>query len=642
MREPKGKTLGVSFRAVAICLVLIVLNVYWILQIECVWHTGHATTVSLMWNVVFSIIILILINLGIKKFAPNHAFNQGEFITIYVMLSVASGIAGHDMIALLIPALTHAFWFATPENEWQDLMWRHVPRWLTVHDERAMTDYYEGESTFYTAAHFNAWLGPAIWWSVFTLVLVFVMICINVIIRKEWTENQKLSYPIIRLPLAMTRDGGTSAFFKNRLLWIGFGIAALLDIVNGLHVIYPQVPHLRVTYWETNISHFFTSKPWNAVGNIRFPMHPFLIAMGFFLPLDLSFSIWFFYLMKKVQLVMGSMMGLRSLPEFPYFNQQESGAWIALSIMALWITRSHLKKVFRKVLGLRTDLDDSNEPIKYRTAVLGIVAGMIFFVIFSYKTGMSLWFILVFFGLFFMISLAITRVRAELGPPAHELIYMNPGNILVNILGTKRIGAQNLSMVPYYYFFAARGYRGHPMPHQLEGMKMAQLVGMNIKRLVLAVSLAGFVGALASFWALQHMLYKVGAAGGPAVGHIWGQFNWLANHLNYPKEPNTPGIFFMVGGFFFTFFLMFMRMRFLWWPLHPAGYAFSTKIEYFWSCLMVATIVKWVILKYGGMKAHRQAIPFFFGVILGEFALGAFWSAISVIFQTPVYDFSVG
>ena len=96
--------------------------------------------------------------------------------------------------------------------------------------------------------------------------------------------------------------------------------------------------------------------------------------MGFFLPLDLSFSIWFFYLMKKVQLVMGSMMGLRALPEFPYFNQQESGAWIGLFVMSIWLTRAHLKKVFRKVLGLKTDLDDSDEPIRYRTAVLGIIA----------------------------------------------------------------------------------------------------------------------------------------------------------------------------------------------------------------------------------------------------------------------------
>ena len=188
MRESQSKTLGVSPRAIAICLVLIVLNVYWILQIECVWHTGHATTVSLMWNVVFSILILIIINLGLKKFAPRHAFNQGEFITIYVMLSVASGIASHDMIALLIPALPHAFWFATPENEWQDLMWQHTPKWLTVNNERVMTEFYEGEATFYTSANLHAWLGPALWWSFFILVLVFVMICINVIIRKEWTE----------------------------------------------------------------------------------------------------------------------------------------------------------------------------------------------------------------------------------------------------------------------------------------------------------------------------------------------------------------------------------------------------------------------------------------------------------------------
>jgi len=85
-------------------------------------------------------------------------------------------------------------------------------------------------------------------------------------------------------------------------------------------------------------------------------------------------------------------------------------------------------------------------------------------------------------------------------------------------------------------------------------------------------------------------------------------------------------------------------MRFLWWPFHPAGYALSTNfgVEYFWSCLVIATIVKWLVLKFGGASAHRKARSFFFGIILGEYCVGAFWSAISVIFQTYTYDFAPG
>ena len=181
------------------------------------------------------------------------------------------------------------------------------------------------------------------------------------------------------------------------------------------------------------------------------------------------------------------------------------------------------------------------------------------------------------------------------------------------------------------------------MPHQLEGFKMAERAKMSNKKLVLAMALAIVVGSLASFWALVSELYRLGGEGGPAVGHI-GQFNWLSNQLNYPRGMNVPAVLGMMGGLIFTFFLMAMRMRFLWWPFHPAGYALSTNfgIEYFWTCLVIATIVKYIVLKYGGAVAHRKARSFFFGVILGEYCVGAFWSAISVIFQTYTYDFAPG
>jgi len=244
------------------------------------------------------------------------------------------------------------------------------------------------------------------------------------------------------------------------------------------------------------------------------------------------------------------------------------------------------------------------------------------------------------------LSFAITRVRAELGPPAHEMAFStNAPSLMINVLGTRGVGAKNLTMFPYMWGISGRGYREHIMPHQLEGFKMAEMAKMNRKKLVHVMAAAVLIGSLASFWAIVSELYRIeDGAGGPAIGHIRGQFTWLANMVAYPRDTDVPAVGFTIGAALFTFFLMIMRLRFIWWPFHPAGYALSMPfgVEYFWSCLVISSSIKWVILKYGGMTTHRKAKFFFFGVILGEFCVGAFWSAVSVIIGAPVYDFAPG
>ena len=634
---------GVTWRALIIGLILIPPVVFWIMEVECVWHSGHPTSISLMWGVVFTMFVVILINLLVKSFLPNAALTQGELITIYVMLCMAAGLAGHDTLQLTIPAIPHAFWYATPENEWVEMIQPYVPRWLVVSDDKIIRGFYEGETSFYTRETMGAWLGPTLWWTAFIFALGLIMICLNVIVRKQWTEHERLAYPIVQLPLAITEGGGTSRFFKNKMLWIGFGIVAFLDILNGLSYLYPQIPNIPVRHDQRNLGQYFTEKPLNAMGWIPMPFYPFVIGLGFLLPLDLSFSLWFFYLFRKAQEVATSAAGIR-LPRFPYLIEQSAGAWFGLFIIAVWVTRSHLKEVVKKVLGLRTSLDDSEEPISYRLAVILILASSGFIIWFCLRAGMTIGIILPFFAIFYAFSLAITRSRAELGPPAHEMAFMmNSQQILVNVLGSRRVGANNLTVSMYFWFFSGRGYREHIMPHQLEGFKMAERARMSNKKLVLAMGLAIVVGSLASFWALVSELYRLGGEGGPAVGHI-GQFEWLTNQLNYPKGTDVPAVMGMTVGLAFTFFLMAMRMRFLWWPFHPAGYALSMSfgVEYFWTCLVIATVVKYLVLKLGGASAHRKARSFFFGVILGEYCVGAFWSAISVIFQMYTYDFAPG
>ena len=650
-KENSHRESGVTWRAILIALILIPPNVFWIVEVELVWHSGHPTTISLFWNVVLNLFVLILINLFIKRVAPNAALTQGELITIYAMLSIASGLAGHDTLALTIPAIPHAFWFATPENDWVDLFHSHIPKHLVVVDKEIIRGFYEGDTPFYTAKILGAWIGPTLWWTAFILALGTIMICINVIIRKQWTEHEKLAYPIIQLPMALTEGGGSSSFFKNRLLWYGFIAAATLDIWHGLAHFYPILPDFSVRHNARNWGTFFADlgKPWNAVGNIPVPFYPFVIGLGFLLPLDLSFSMWFFFIINRVQRVVGSTLGIPS--PFPYLSEQSIGAWMAIFIIALIVTRKHLANVARTILGLPNGIDDSQEPIRYRTALVLIVFSSLFITWFCLRAGMTLPIILPFFVFFYAISFAITRVRAEIGPPAHEMAGMvNGQQFLLNILGTRRIGTNNLTVFPYFWFFSGRGYREHIMPHQLEAFKMAERTRMNTKRLVMAMIIAVVAGSIASFWATVSELYRLGGAItgagggiGPSVGHI-GQFGWLAGLLTYPREPDVPAISFMTGGMVFTFILMIMRMRFIWWPLHPAGYAISMTfgVEYFWTCLVISTIIKWIVLKYGGPGAYRKAVHIFFGIILGEYCVGAFWSVLSVIIHAPIYDFAPG
>ena len=379
------------------------------------------------------------------------------------------------------------------------------------------------------------------------------------------------------------------------------------------------------------------------MGTIPVPLYPFVIGLGYLLPLDLSFSMWFFYLFARFQQVFVAASGLR-MPGAPFLSEQSIGGWMAVFFAAVWATRGHLRSVIAHLLG-GTQMDDSGEPVRYRTAAVVMLVSFGYIVYFCLHAGMTLPIILPFMGFFFALSIGITRVRAEFGPPAHEMAGMvNGQQFLINILGTRGFGFENLGVVPFFWFFSGRGYREHIMPHQLEGLKMAERARMNTKRLLFAIGVALVVGSLGSWWAGVSEMYRLGyARAQPFVGHI-GQFGWAAGHFRNPQDPNVSASAAMAGGLMFTFMLMFMRMKFMWWPLHPAAYAISMTngVQYFWSCLVISTVIKFVVLKFAGMQANRKATSFFFGIILGEYCVGAFWSALSVILQTRTYDFAPG
>ena len=157
-----------------------------------------------------------------------------------------------------------------------------------------------------------AWLG-------LYFVFAFNFSCLSTIIRRQWADSERLTYPITRLPLAMTNPG--SNFFRNRRMWIGFGIAAGISLMNGLSFLYPTLPSFDVT------RHYFpfNAPPLSFYEGAMVAFYPLAIGIMFLMPLDVLFSTILFYVLYRNQLALGQAMGWHSLPKFPYRGEQAFG-----------------------------------------------------------------------------------------------------------------------------------------------------------------------------------------------------------------------------------------------------------------------------------------------------------------------------
>ena len=103
-----------TWRAVLIAILLIPLNSYWIMQMEAIYYSAHSTLIALFFNVVFNLLILIVLNIPLRKISPKLVLRQGELVTLYIMLSQSAALVGHSMIQILPPTMAAPVWLGHP------------------------------------------------------------------------------------------------------------------------------------------------------------------------------------------------------------------------------------------------------------------------------------------------------------------------------------------------------------------------------------------------------------------------------------------------------------------------------------------------------------------------------------------------
>lgn len=631
----------ITWRSILISLFLLPFLYWWHITCEALPSFGPPPTLMApFYTVVFVLLILALANLTLKRFLPKNALTRGELVSIYVFLSILGLFMSYDMFLPLVSIIVHAFYFASPENEWRDLFWSYLPDWLTINDSDAVRAFYLGDESIFEIRHFLAWVKPTFWWCTFTFVLLFVMQCINVIIRKRWVEQERLVYPIVELPHQIAYN--TNSFLRNKPMWWGFAVAASISLINGLSVLFPSIP--SIPNKSIPLHALFSEKPWTAflAGGSSIIIYPFAVGLSFLMPLDLLASCLLFFLLYKIQIFVGILAGLEKVPGYPFPYEQNIGAYTGISLIVLWTARRQIWGAFQQAIQ-REPTEDAAEPMRYRTAFLGIVLGGIFLVGFGMRGGMAPWIAVLFFAAHFLtIAIALTRIRAQIGLSIHNTTSIGPHHSLVSLIGSRRIGAQNLTWFSLFFWFN-RDNRSHPMPHQLEAFKLAERSSLDSKGLSRWMLGLMVIAMPLCIMMLLDTFYKLGVDSG-RVGAQINSFGGRAYRLLHrsfimPQDSQPAHVAGMAIGFGFTLLLAVIRGRLFWWPIHPLGYGVAFHIHMFWAAFTISAIAKWSLLKYGGIGLYRKAVPLFIGLVLGDFTVGSIWSILGIALNTRTYTF---
>ncbi|MEE2659910.1 MAG: DUF6785 family protein [Candidatus Latescibacterota bacterium] len=629
-----ASTRGVSLRAIGMgifcCLAIAVGEPYGVLMMQ---SSPMAADYSTGAALFLFFIVTLLIN-PVARLLTGTALRPGELATVYIMLIVGTAIPSWGLSMNLIPLLGGFLYYATPENDWAALILPYLEPALILNDAEAVQKLFEGRGQG-EPIPWGTWMGPLFYWSLFILTTYFVTLCLLVVLRRQWVDRERLTFPLATLPLQMSADTGgrlLPPFLRNYMTWIGFCIPAIIGSINALHRYYNFIPWIDLNVYVPILrrSLWLNLKP-----------HFEVIGLSYLLNLDVSLGIWLFALLNMIAMgalrMMGWTIGLEqpySSPAPPSIAHFALGALFFLVFSTFWQGREHIKAVVRKAFGRQPDLDDSNELLPYRVAVFGILIGISAGMIWLVLAGMNVATALVFQLSALVIFTGLSRIISQAGL-AYCRAPVAPAVFTVNTLGSSFVGASGITTLALNFPWSA-DIRTFVMASAATGLKLAEVMRLEYRRLFGAIVVAILVTMAGSGAVVIYLGYTHGGINLASwqFGHMTTYTgNWITHNISNPAPVQTWHLAFTGAGGLLMALLTFLKNRFVGFPIHPIGLAVGLPhpVQIIWPSVFFAWLLKAVILKYGGPILYTRLRPFFLGLVLGAFGIAGIWLIIDSI-----------
>ena len=609
------------------------------------------------------IFLLIVANPLLGKLARKWRLSRNETLTIYITTLFSSLLTGHGAETQLITNLIAPFYFATQENAWLSSLEPYIAPWMTpalwsdggkygTIGRAAVEGWYVGTGT--APIPWGAWLVPLTLWSIFTLTSYFMLACLSVILRAQWAEREALAFPLLRLPLEMTRDldedtrGAASrpgdSFWRNPLVWCGAAIPFTIQTLNGLNFYFPDVPRVPLSI---DAAPLFSEAPWNQIGWFPIILFPMVIGVTYLLSSEVSFSLWFFYFLMKAQYIAASNLGYPAAmlpqngalyPEKLITGYQTWGAFCMYVALIGWTGREHygyvVKRAFRRV---KAREDEKNEMLSYPLAFWGFILSWLVMFAFTIAGGVRWDIALVLWATYIVGCIALTRVAVEGGLLSlqHQTA---PLGMVARLLdsGPSRWITPEAGIAPAAIF--QTGFVVHTraflLPSFLHGLKLARDRNIAIKPLGWLIASVILVSFVVSWTTCVRLGYENGGLQLNSGYWTRGNGDWAMNFVRVVGDaPNNVAWLnwlFVAIGAVMTWGLVWIRGNFAWFPLHPIGYLMwgNYPSAIFWASIFTGWLCKVTITRYGGPDSYRKLLPLFLGLILGDVVMMLFWLGI--------------
>jgi hypothetical protein len=627
----------------------------------------------------FLLTIVLLVNSPLRKWRPQWALSAGELTVAVAMTLAACGVAGAGLMRFLPTTLVALYNKAAPSRDYRELLTQaDLPDWMfptlkgeTI-PERASEPViqnfvqripHDADESAVWREVLSAWVTPALAWAIFVAAMFTGVICLMVIVRRQWVENERLPFPLAGVYHSLIEapePGRTfNALFRSVGFWIACLFVLVLHSINVMSVYDPQhFPNVPLGY---QFQLLFSEPPWVYLEwHAKQAVVSFcVIGITYFLQTKIAFSLWFFYILSQALRMTSMQYQVEITPGER--ADQAVGAAVVFVGMILWIGRHHWALVIRQMFRPPREGEPQGRYLPYALAGWGFVASILTMSIWLTVAGAKFWAALAIVLLMFCSFLIIARVVSETG-----LIFVQMSAIdsrfwiYLAELGL-RVPPSTALLSKLVPMTSASDLRESLGGYTSQSLKLADETSYGHERnwrrvipftlcLLLAVTVAYVVAGISSLYVEYSYAATLDRAQTEPINEYAMEraiiTNVLAPASDYvkgrsPVEPHNRAAHFSAGAGL-TALLAALRLRFASWPLHPVGFllVYTYPLTRIWLSVMIGWIAKVLIVNYGGAQLFRAARPVFIGMIIGEVGAAAVWLVVSLVRVAMGLDYS--
>lgn len=637
------------------------------------WNTFMVGNSLPLAAVMLTFLLAALVNGPLSVWKPRWMLSGGEMGIILAMMLVCSALPASALMRYFPGSLVYPYLNASTNAQTLELLsGMELPHWLFPAFEGdtpaewgrdPIVTGFAGRWSDEGPPPYGAWVQPLLTWGVYFIAFHGAILCLLVLVRRQWYENERLSFPLAQIQLALIATPQPGRWFggmmSKRAFWVVFIGINIVHAINALHVYQPAYfPEIPVRY---NLFALFSEPPlsymnWSLkISSIIFTA----VGVAYLLPGAVSFSLWFFAVASALWAIPVGMA--TGDPYMPGMRDQHFGGMLAYAGIVIWIGRRHWAMVLRQAFGRARPSDPRGRYLSYPAAFWLFALFVALMIGWMITMGMTPAAAVLVTGLMLLAFFLLARIVAETGliHPGNLLDLVRPWQVMSYYTGEHPVPVQSFyrgTMLQMIHYDARESF-GVFASHSLkltdetifnvrggaESERAARSTGRKIMLLLGAVLVVGFVLSYASMiWVEYEYAYELHdqqpqpvnrhVAGGAINGIMISQTQQYERlNYNYTYDPASH----MAGGAIGTVVLAVMRFRYVWWPFHPVGYLFmdSWPMRQLWFSIFLGWAVRTVALRFGGAKLYLTLQPAMMGLIIGEAFASGVWLGLGWLFS---------